>query len=184
MWVHIFLWKHWTATSCWTTMDRRMQEPTKKISKAREKPQDGRRDATMIKSNPIPTGGQHTSWRTSTLQRFSHCVKVPNPTSGFPIWGSHKGIWQSQSPGNLTLKASGIWLQDFHRTGGNRLHSWRTQTKSCAHQGTGKGAESPPETEPDLPASVGGSPGEGWAGRGSQRGQGHWPQQAWECSLA
>ena len=175
MWVHIFLWKHWTATSCWTTMDKRMQEPTKKISKAREKPQDGRRDATMIKSNPIPTGVQHTSWRTTTPQRFSHCCEGPKPHIRLP------NLRISQR--DLTLKASEIWLQDFHRTGGNRLYSWRTQTKSCAHQGTGKGAEIPQETKPDLPASVGGSPGEVWAGRGSQRGQGHWPQQAWDCSL-
>ena len=61
-----------------------MQEPTKKISKAREKPQDGRRDATMIKSNPIPTGGQHTSWRTTTPQRFSHCCEGPKPHIRLP----------------------------------------------------------------------------------------------------
>ena len=40
-----------------------MWEPTKKIPKAREKPQDGRRDATTIKSNPIPT-----RWATHELE--------------------------------------------------------------------------------------------------------------------
>ena len=32
--------------------------------------------------------------------------------------------------------------------------------------------------EPKLPASVGGPPGEVWAGRGSTQGQGHWQEQA------
>ena len=41
-----------------------------------------------------------------------------------------------EPPGNLTLKASGIWLQNFHRTG--ETDSWRAQTKPCAHQDPGE----------------------------------------------
>ena len=41
---------------------------------------------------------------------------VLNPTSGFQPGDPTEGL---ESPGNLTLKASGIWLQDFHRTVGN-----------------------------------------------------------------
>ena len=47
----------------------------------------------------------------------------------------------------------------------------------------GKGAVTPQETEPDLPASVGGSPVEVWVVSGSLWGQGHWQQQSWEVFL-
>ena len=42
------------------------------------------------------------------------------------------GIWQRdrESPGNLTLEASGIWLQNFHRTG--ETDSWKAQTTLSA----------------------------------------------------
>ena len=51
-------------------------------------------------------------------------------------------------------------MQDFDRTGGKRLHSSRAHIKWCAHRDPGEGAVTPGETEPDLPASVGGSPAE------------------------
>ena len=43
-------------------------------------------------------------------------------------------IWQRdwEPPGNLTLEASGIWLQNFHRT--RETDSWRAQTKPCVQQ--------------------------------------------------
>ena len=45
--------------------------------------------------------------------------------------------------------------------------------KICTHQETQrKGAVTPQETEPKLPASVGGCPVEAWVGRGSQWGWG------------
>ena len=37
-----------------------------------------------------------------------------------------------------------------------------------------KGAVIPQETEPKLPASVGGSPVEVWVGKASPQAQGHW----------
>ena len=37
------------------------------------------------------------------------------------------GQEEMESPGKLILKAIGIWLQNFHRAGGNR-DSWRAQT--------------------------------------------------------
>ena len=40
--------------------------------------------------------------------------------------------------------------------------------------------ETPQETEPDLPASVGASPEEALVGRGPWRGHSHWKQQCWE----
>ena len=41
------------------------------------------------------------------------------------------GIWQRiwEPSGNLALEASGIWLQNMHRTG--KTDSWSTQTKLC-----------------------------------------------------
>ena len=46
-----------------------------------------------------------------------------------------------------------------------------------------KGAVTPQATEPELPASVGGSPVVLWVGRGSPQGQGHWQQQAKKVPL-
>ena len=39
-------------------------------------------------------------------------------------------------PGDLTLKASGIWWQNLHRTG--ETDSWRVHTKPCVHQEPGR----------------------------------------------
>ena len=59
------------------------------------------------------------------------------------------------------MKASGISLQDFDRTGVNRDSPLGGHTQSNVHTGTqGEGAVTPYKTEPDLPASVGGSPAE------------------------
>ena len=57
--------------------------------------------------------------------------------------------------------------------GKERLHFWRAHTKSCAHRDPGEGAVTPGNTEPDLPASVGGSPVEVGGGCVSPWGQGH-----------
>ena len=54
-------------------------------------------------------------------------VKVLSPTSGFPTGGLAMGGGFLE---NQTLKASGIWLQDFDRTGGNRDSTLRGHTQS------------------------------------------------------
>ena len=51
--------------------------------------------------------------------------------------------------------------------GKQRRHSWRAHSKQCAHQTKEEGAVTPKETEPDLPATVGGSPAEVGGGCGS-----------------
>ena len=56
------------------------------------------------------------------------------------------GIWQRdwEAPGSLTLEASGIWLQNLHRT--RETDSWRAQTKHCVHTRTQEqGAVTPQE---------------------------------------
>ena len=67
-------------------------------------------------------------------ERVSHWCKSSRAHNWFP----NLGVWQSvrESPGNLTLKASGIWLQNFHRTG--ETDSWRAQIKLCVHLDPGE----------------------------------------------
>ena len=60
--------------------------------------------------------------------------KVLGPTTDFPTWGSGQRDWEP--PGNLTLEASGIWLQNFHSSG--ETDSWRAQTKPRVHQEPGE----------------------------------------------
>ena len=67
--------------------------------------------------------------RTIIPKKFSHCWESCRTHNRFP----NLGIWQrdGEPPGNLTLEASGIWLQNFHRTG--ETYSWRAQTKPSVH---------------------------------------------------
>ena len=58
-----------------------------------------------------------------------------------------------EPPGNLTLKVSRIWLQNFHRTEETEALGRHKQT--LVYPGTQeKGAVTPQETEPDLPVCV------------------------------
>ena len=68
-----------------------------------------------------------TNWRTIIPKKFSNCRKSSRAHNRF----SNLGIWQRgwEPPGNLTLEANGIWLQNFHRAG--ETDAWRAQTKSC-----------------------------------------------------
>ena len=75
-------------------------------------------------------------------------------------------------------------MEDFGRTGGNRDYALGGHTQSSVRIRTqGERAETPQETEPDLPAGVRGSPAEAGGGCGSPRGQGHWQQKFWEVLL-
>ena len=108
-------------------------------------------------------------------------VKVLSPTSGFPNWGSAMGGGipkETDFEGQRDLIAG--LRQDW---GKQRLHSWRAHTKQCAHWDPGEKAATPQKTEPDLPASVGGSLAEAGGSCGSLRGQEHWQQKFWEVFL-
>ena len=73
-----------------------------------------------------PLSRQPTNWRT-IIWRSSHTLgKILVFTTDFPTWNSAK------SSGNLTFKVSGIWLQNFNRTG--KTDSCRAQTKPCRYQ--------------------------------------------------
>ena len=119
----------------------------------------------------------HTCWvgepqtGEQLYQRSSHTiVKVLNPTSGFPAWGSNKGTWNPQR----------IWPWgpigfDYRPFRGLR------ETDTPGLEGTGKifcaprprEQQWPQETEPKPSASVRGPPEEARVGRGLPNGQGH-----------
>ena len=85
-----------TTPSCWTTINRKTLEPTKKkiihIQRKKKPQQDGRRGTFTVKSNPIST-----RWVTHSLDN-SITKEVPTLLC-FPAWGSDKwtknfqGIW-------------------------------------------------------------------------------------------
>ena len=63
-------------------------------------------------------GGWPTNWRTIIPKKVLHSCEGSTPHIRLPSLGILPRDWES--PGNLTLKASGTWLQDLHRTGGSR----------------------------------------------------------------
>ena len=74
--------------------------------------------------------------------------------SGFPGWGPTKGTKESTGLGEIEIPL----LEGTNKI----LRSTRTQDR---------GAVTPQETEPDLHASVGGSPVEAWVCTGLLRGK-------------
>ena len=60
-----------------------------------------------------------TNWRTIIPNKFLRCWVGSKPRIRLPNLGIQQRDWES--PGNLTLKDSGIWLQNLHRTEGNRF---------------------------------------------------------------
>ena len=77
-----------------------------------------------------PPGGRPANWRTIILEKFLHWCEGSKPHNRYPNLGIRQRAWES--PGNRTVKVSGIWLQNFHRQG-NR-DSWRAQTKPSVHR--------------------------------------------------
>ena len=120
-----------STTNCWTIIDRKTLELTKKDTphpKTKEKLQgDGRRGEITIKSNPITAGwvirkleNTYTTEVHSLEWRFWPHTRLPN-----------LGVWQSEEEflENQTLKASGICLQGFDRTEGNRDYTLGGHTR-------------------------------------------------------
>ena len=130
--------------------------------------------------NQIPhlLGGWLTNWRTMISTKFSHCCEDSEPHIRLPSLRIQERNWES--PGNLTLKASRIWCQDFHRTGANRDSTLQGHKQMLVCTKTQQKVAVPPlETEPDLPANVVGSPVEAWL----PKGWGHWRQESWKVSF-
>ena len=110
------------TTNCWTISDRKTLELSKKDTphpKTKEKLQgDGRRGAITIKSNPITTGWVTPNQRTLIPQKSTHWSEGSEPHVRLPNLGVQQ--WGEEFLENQTLKAGGIWLQDFNMNGGNR----------------------------------------------------------------
>ena len=87
----------------------------------------------------------------------------------------------------LTLEASGISLQNLHRTA--ETDSWRTQTKPCAYQDPGERSSNLTRHYPDMLDSVQESSAEAWVSHDLHQGWGHWVQQCihrtfwWRCHI-
>ena len=92
------------------------------------RPWDGRWGAITIKSNPITAG-----WVTHKLEN-TYTTEVHPLQWRFwaPRQASQSGGQQQEEEflENQTLKVSGIWLQDFDRTGGNRDSTLGGHTQS------------------------------------------------------
>ena len=111
-----------------------------------------------------PQGGQSLNWRTIISKKFSYCCK----SSTHKNLGFGQRDWESS--GNLTLKISGIWLQNFHRTGEAEILG-RHKQKSCAHQDPGARSRKPTRDWARLPCEClgvfGGVMGWQWPATGS-----------------
>ena len=127
-----------TATSCWTTIDRGHRKPPKKKKKnalcpktKKKLQQDGRMGTNTIKSNPIHA------------KRETHKLKNNNTQEVLQLLWKFWASCQAYQPEdlakelgicrNLTVKASRIWLQNFHRTRGNRDSTPGGHKQNLAH---------------------------------------------------
>ena len=115
-------------------------------------------------------------------QRSSHTVaKSSRAHKRFLILGTQLRDWEPT--GNLTLQASGVWLQNFHRTreretlGGLKQNLVLTRAQE-------KVAVTSTRTEPDLPVRAQASPAEAWVSNDLPRGQRHWLRRSWEVQHA
>ena len=118
---------------------------------------------------------------------MTHKLDISNTKEVFPLLGRFRTPHHAsqtrdptkgrESAGYLTLKASRIGLQDFHRIGGNKDFSLEGHKQNLAHTMTQrKGAVMPQETDPEPPASTAGSPVEVQVSKGSLQGPGDWQQ--------
>ena len=89
-------------------------------------------DHTVLSTRELLSRHPQTAY--VLYQGNSHTAKtVLGSTTGFLTW-----IWRrdGEPPGSLTLEASGVYSQNFHRT--READFWRAQTKPCAHQEPGE----------------------------------------------
>ena len=94
-------------------------------------------------------------------KKFSHCCESSRAHNRFPNLGIQQRDWEP--PGNLILKASGLWLQNLHRT--RETDSWKAQTKPCVHQDPGERSSDPTREWARLACEY---PGDSSGGMGGQ----------------
>ena len=93
-------------------------------------------------------------------------MKVLNPTSGFPAWVPNKDNGNPSRPVGFNYRTSRGLGETDSSLGGHKQNFVHIKTQR-------RGAVTPEETEPKLPASVRGPPVEVWVGRGSPQRWGH-----------
>ena len=79
-------------------------------------------------------GWRATIWKIIIPQKFSHRSESPEPRISLPSLGAWEQ--EEETPENLALKASGVWSQEFHRTGENRNSTLGGCTQGLVHTGT------------------------------------------------
>ena len=104
-------------------------------------------------------------------------MKVLGSTTGVPTWGSWKGTEYPQ--GIWLWRSAGFDDGTSTRTGGTKTLGRHNQNPARTRTQE-KGAETPQETEPDLPVCAWESLVEAWVYSGLLWGQGHWLQQLWK----
>ena len=108
------------ATRCWITINKKVLEPNKKDT-SRPRQEAAVRWQEGCNHNKTKF---HTSWgvthklENNNTKEVLHCYESSEPHVRLPSLGIWQRVWEC--PGNLTLKTSGNWLQDFQRTGENR----------------------------------------------------------------
>ena len=123
------------TTNCWTIIDRKTVELTKKDTphpKTKEKPQwDDRSGAITIKSNPITAG-----WVTHKLeipQKSTHWSEGSEPHVRLPNLGVQER--EEEFLENQTLKANGIWLTGLGETETSLLEGTHKVVCASGHRG-------------------------------------------------
>ena len=148
-----------TAISCWTTVNRRTLEPTKKKDtprpKTKQQPQwDGRRGKITINSNPIPTYGwvTHRLEKSNTKEVLELLWRFWTPSQASQSGDPAKGL---EIPRKSDLAGQQHLITGFpHDCGKQRLQFQRAETKFCMHQDPEEKSSDPT----GLPAGVGGPP--------------------------
>ena len=169
-------------TYCWRTIDKRTLKPIKTNKqkhnthpRTREKLQWDRRNAIIIKSNPIPERWATHELENNIPKKFSLCcegsrlqIRLPN----LEIW---QRDWGFEVQKDLITELP----QDLgkQRHGGHKQNLASTRTQR-------KGIVTPQKTEPDLPVRIWESPAEVWVSSSLFQGQWLWQQGSGRCRLA
>ena len=161
MGTHLLLQEHHITTSCWITIHRRALEPSKgkKIDASHPKTkkklqQDSKRDTVTVKSNPIPAGCVTHKLENSNIKELLPLLwRFWTPRQAFQLDDLTKGLGipkesDLEAQWDLIIKLPQDW-------GKQKLQSWRAQQNLACTKTQRKGAVTPQETEPKLPASVG-----------------------------
>ena len=111
------------TTTCWTTIDKKGLETTKKhILHPKTKKKSQWDDRILY----LP-GGQPTNFKIIILQRFSHRSESSEPhirLLSLLVW-----YQEEEPPEHLSLKASGAWWQELHKTWVNWRNILRGHTQ-------------------------------------------------------